>query len=563
MYGFNIIYDNNSLFPLEGNDFIEFKSLKTKLYVSFSCIYFDKFIKDKIFEENENYIFGVDGVILNLQNLKNSYGISDYFKLLTHLWEKKKKFFPNDLKGEFSGFVFDKKSENLFVFCNQTATKPLYYSKCNNSIIISSTISQIIKCKESLNLVNDLNIDAVYSLFTFGGMFEKETLVEGIERLHAGEFISINEDKFEVKSYHSFNDVNVLINEKNKAIDLLEETFSSALDLEYKKDLEYNYSHLATLSGGLDSRMNVMLALQKGYINDVFCFSQSKYLDELIAKQISKDLNLKYHFTALDCGDYFKNISENVCIGRGTFFYLSSAHLNYALNDIDLNDYGLIHTGQIGDAVLGGLISKKSQNFFSKIMSAKLKSKFKRDVSVLDKYSSEETFKLVNRIFNITNSGSFTIENHKTYLVSPFMDVDFITTCLSIAPELKRNANIYLEWIKKHHSEVSKYKWERTGFKPNHYWKTELSRYTNKIKSEYHKFFKQEHKLSMNPLDYWYRNNNSVSLFYSDYYKKNIKNINNPELRNDFELMFINGNVIEKSMVITVLDFINTHNISV
>lgn len=561
MYGFTIIHNDSTLFPLRGNEVIAYTTDKAKQNVSFSYTFFDKFKEDKIFKESEEYVIGVDGVILNLKQLKDSYAISDYFKLVSYLWLKYKKQFPNQLKGEFSGFIFDKKEEELFVFSNQTATKPQYYSDCGGSSIISSTISEIVTYRKSKGLATDLNKDAVYSMFTYGAMFEKETLVTQVERLHAGEFITIDENTMSVGAYQNFNDISILIDNKKQAIDLLEESFSFALNLEYQKDLEYNYKHLATLSGGLDSRMNVMLAYKQGYKNDVFCFSESGYLDESISREIAQKLDLKYEFIPLDGGNYFKNIAKNVKIGRGTTFYLGAAHLNDSLSKIELSDYGLLHTGLIGDAILGGFISNNPQEPSLKKMSTKFICKISNKSSVLKKYRSEETYKLKNRIFNLINIGAYTVENHQSYLVSPFMDVDFINNCLSIEPCLKENGKLYLEWINKHHSELSKFKWERTGFRPNHFWKTKLSRYTNKVKLEYYNILKKENRLSMNPVEFWYRNNAEVRLVYETFFDEKIKLIGDSELRKDFKTMF-DGNIIEKSMVITVLEFIHFNNIS-
>ncbi len=562
MFGFNIIYDNSISFPLGGDDFLSYMSEKKRKRISFSYPRFAKFNNDKMFKEDKDFIFGIDGVILNLNELKNSHGISDYFKLIKHLWHKRSYLLPNDFKGEFSGFIFDKNSEKLFVFCNQTATKPVYYSKCKKSFIISNDVSKIVDFKTKMGVDNDLNKDAVYSMFTFGAMFENETLVQGISRLNAGEYIVLNDLKLVINKYQDFNETPYSVFRKKQGIDLLENSFEHALKLEYHKDLEYGYDHIATLSGGLDSRMNVMLANNMGFKNDVFCFSQSNYLDEQISRELSKDLDLNYQFIPLDEGNYFKNIKDNVKIGRGTVFYLSAAHLNYSLEKINLGNYGLVHTGLIGDAILGGFISNKPKDYSLKKMSTKFNHKVKISHDSFKKYASEETLKLQNRIFNLINIGAFTVENHQSYLVSPFMDVDFINTCLSISPDFKKNGKLYFEWINKYHPELTKYKWERTGFKPTHFWKTNLSRYSNKIKLEYFRLLKKENRLSMTPVEFWYRNNEKIQLLYNSYFDECILLIDDSSLRKDFKEMF-EGNVFEKAIVITVLNFIKENNISV
>lgn len=562
MFGFSIIYNNSLDFLLDGYKHINYTTIKSKQIISFSFTFFERFSADKIFKQNEDYVVCIDGVILNLKSLKNRYGNSDYFNLIADLWNRKKHFFPNELKGEFSGFIFDKKSEELFVFCNQTATKPMYYSSCDNSIIVSNNISQIIAYRDNLKISNTLNKNGVYSMFTYGAMIENETLVEEVVRLHAGQYISNFENKITVNSYQNFNDVPYSIFKKEKAINLLEESFGIALELEYQKDLEYGYNHFATLSGGLDSRMNVMLANNSGYKNDVFCFSESGYLDEEISRNIANYLDLDYDFFALDGGEYFKDIEENVKIGRGTAFYIGAAHLNFSLSKIENKNYGLLHTGLIGDAILGGFISNKKAGFTLKTTSSRFIDKVDKTALSNNKFSSEETLKLKNRIFNMINIGAYTVESHETYLVSPFMDVDFINSCLSIDPELKKNGKLYLEWINKYHPEMTRFAWERTGFKPTHLWKTELSRYTNKLKLEYYRMLKKENRLSMNPIEFWYRNNAEVRLVYETFFDEKMKLIGDLELRKDFKEMF-DGNVFEKAMVITVLEFINFNNIKV
>ena len=353
---------------------------------------------------------------------------------------------------------------------------------------------------------------------------------------------------------------------EKEAIDNLEDAFQTALDLEYEKDLEYGYSHLATLSGGLDSRMNVMLANSKGYKNDLFCFSESDYLDERIAKKIARDLALKIETISLENGHYLHDLSENVHMYNGAVSYISSAHLNSALKKLELKKYGLIHTGQIGDGILGGFVTEvidKKSNYRSKKMSTRFLHKVNFDDKILNKYSSEEVYKLTNRVGNFTNCGSFAIANHQSYLASPFMDTDFIETCLSISPKLKLGSQIYINWIKKCHPDIAKYKWERTGFRPNANWKTEVSRYTNKLKKEYYKILDKEYKLSMNPLDYWYKNNKDLTFFYNSYYASGIRRIEDSKLKEDFDFMFREGTFFEKSVVISVLEFIKQHDIKI
>ena len=197
-------------------------------------------------------------------------------------------------------------------------------------------------------------------------------------------------------------------------------------------------------------------------------------------------------------------------------------------------------------------------------MSNKLENKINIDKLIISKYKNEEVYKLYQRVFNLTNNGSYVTENHKTYLTSPFLDSDFIDFSLSINPKLKIKQNIYLQWINKYHPETASFKWERTGFKPNKLWKTSFSKYTKKLIKEYYKLINQSEKFTMTPSDFWYKNNMQIKQFYNEYFKNNIGLIkNNNDLTKDLNLLFNQGNTTEKAMVLTVLEVVKKYNLKV
>jgi len=556
LYGFTIIYNNTKGFEIDVKQKILFTHPASTKSVSFFYKQSNKFKNDKLFDENENYIVGIDGVILNLNTIKNKYGISNYFDLISYLYQQNKHSFFEQFRGNFSGFIFDKNTEQLICFTDHNASGKLYYTQVENSTIISPVLYNITQFKELHELSSSLNIDAAYMLLTYGGMYENNTLINNAYKLHAGEYIQLDSSSFSVKNYYSYNDVDSVLTNGKKAIQQLDELFNTSIQLEYEKDLEYNYKHIATLSGGLDSRMNVMAAHQQGYKTHNFCFSQSNYDDQKIAQQISNDLNEKFSFISLDNAEYLTELEENMNVYDGLIFYLASAHYNFSLNKLDLTNTGLIHTGQIGDGVLGGFVSN---NYFSSIISHQLKNRLPNLNT--KKYSSEETFKLYNRVFNITIAGTYVSEHHHTYLVSPFLNPDFINMCLSLHPSLKKDSKIYIDWINQLHPEIAKYKWEKTGFKPNAMWKIKFSKFSKKIKNTYHKSTNQQYKTSMNPYDYWYNNNPSISHFFNTHFDMYILLVDNIQLKEDITHLFKHGNVIEKSMVITLLESIHKYQL--
>lgn len=548
MYGFTIIYNKSEHFSVKNGLEISFKNH------SFFYEQGSNFLNDKVFTETTDYIIGIDGVILNLSELLNSYAQKDLASFILSLHIQNSNL-VDLLNGDFSGFIFDKKTEELVCFTNQIGSQKLFYTQHNTSTIISHRFETVCNFKKD----NSLNISAAYDLLTYGGMMENKTLVEGVYRLIGGERLSIKNNILSITNYCDFNTTEPKIENSNKAIELLNSQFEKLIKLEYEKDVEYNYKHYATLSGGLDSRMNVMTANKLGYKTHNFCFSQSGYADHLIAEKISKDLNNPFTFISLDNAEYLTELEENLSIYDGLIFYLASAHFNFTLNHLNMKDGGLIHTGQIGDAILGGFVSLGKPNFFSSMMSDKLAHKL--DHVDTSKYASEETFKLYNRLFNVTIAGSYVASHHNTYLTSPFIDPTFIKLCLSLGTDLKKEGKIYINWINKLKPEIAKYKWEKTGFKPNAQWKNTLSKYTKKVKKSYYSATQQQHKSSMNPYDYWLNNNQEIASFFTNSFNIALNQIENKELKEDVVFLFNNGNTIEKSMVLTLLYSIKKLNL--
>ena len=66
--------------------------------------------------------------------------------------------------------------------------------------------------------------------------------------------------------------------------------------------------------------------------------------------------------------------------------------------------------------------------------------------------------------------------------------------------------------------------------------------------------FNRQSRDSMNPMDYWYRQDRDIQLYYKRYYEENISNyILTEQMRKDIQEMFETGNFLEMAMALTVL----------
>ena len=105
--------------------------------------------------------------------------------------------------------------------------------------------------------------------------------------------------------------------------------------------------------------MTVWVAHQMGYAEQLnTTFSQSNYLDESIAKQIATDLKHEWLFKALDHGNFLKNIDDIAKITGGGGGYGGLAHGKSMYDLMNFDSFGIVHTGQIGDAIIGTFYEK-------------------------------------------------------------------------------------------------------------------------------------------------------------------------------------------------------------
>lgn len=529
----------------------------------------NKFPEDTILGENENYIIVTDGVLLNLSEMLMKHNQKNCFELMVFLYERMGVEFTKSLRGDFSGIIYDKKNKTCFCFTNHTGSKRIFHYHQNDYLIVCTDLAKLSSLLHELKISIHLNQTAAYLLLTCGFMLEQHTLIENVKRLMPGSYLLYSDYKVKISNYFHLTNVVQTKDSRDEIIERMDELFSNAVKLEFEKDKAYGYKHAATLSGGLDSRMTVLIAHKLGYTDQLnYTFSQTGYLDEKIARKIANDHNHKFYFQPLDGGDYLKAIDETVMINDGLVSYSSAAHALFTIKKMNLETYGLIHTGMIGDAVIGSFLSAPdtvqptyTDGMFSKSLAHKVQ---KEITEIISCYPDEESYKFYSRAFLGAMTGNYAVDV-TTQAISPFLEPDFLSYCYSIPKAMKYKQRIYLEWIADKHPEFAKYPWEKTGVSPlkSNNWKkfTEIGYYQ---RMSLKLFDRINSKISsgMNPMDYWFSNNESLRNFIESYFIKHIELLNAyPELQNDSRLLFENGNSGEKFQVLTLLSAIQLHGI--
>ena len=529
----------------------------------------NKFYKDTVFEETDQYIVVLEGVILNKEVIERRYSNQNWGNLIWKLYLEIGETFYACFRGSFCGLLFDKHKKKWFIFNDQLSSQNLYYYFDLTCVIVSTQITDIYKVLKKNNIRYSLNVESSYMLLSYGYMLGNKTLCDKIVKLLPGSYLAFGSDlKVTVTEYYklpiSTIDYSSAITE-----DLIEELdlkFRQAVRRQFDKDIEYGKRHLVALSGGLDSRMTCWVAHEMGYKDQInYTFSQTNYLDEAIAKKISSDLKHEWIFKALDNGLFLKDIDEINSITGGNVLYYGLAHSNSFFRLIDFSNLGLIHSGQLGDVIVGSYLKsldEKMLKFPEGAYSSKLLSKIPLNDRIITSLEDLEYNMIYSRGLNGINNALVLIQKYSETM-SPFYDVDFFEFCLNIPINLRVGHKLYKQWIIRKYPAAAEYIWENTRLRITSRIQTiSLGGRQIPIKKVLPILFNKiglsniysKPAYSMNPLDYWYRTNEDLRRFQDTYFQENIACMSNSkELMDDCISLYQDGNAIEKNQILTLL----------
>jgi len=532
-----------------------------------------KFVKDKLFFDGAEIFMCTDGTILNAKDLCSKFNTHEYSALIEAMYREKGTTFVSELRGDFSGVIYNKSKGKIHIFTNHIGSKTLYYflDERDKILIYGSGLQAVLNIMRECGYETKLSELGAYFLLTFGYMLKDITLCSTVKKLPPGTILSFDPGSGSVSTerYYELKNTPYIEDTKENVLMEMDRRFEEAIKKEYDKDLEYGYRHVATLSGGLDSRMNVTKGKMLGY-EDILAitFSQSDYLDERIAKQIASDLGFDFLFFSLDNGNYLKNIGDPIIANDGQVFFAGAAHVLAMLRLLDWDSLGLLHTGQIGDLVLGSYLLRQKHSPVSDEMinkaaySTKLINRIPDSVfkELVQTYETDEMFAFYERCVNGVFNGYLVIQNYSEF-ASPFLYVDFLDYVMKINPEYRFDNALYNDWIENYAPIASKYPWEKTGVKINAGRITKIvSRIAKIVRRD---VFKDKTQISMNPTDYWYNTNPKLRERFETYFREHIQILDeHPNLQEDTSFLFKNGNTLEKTQALSVLAAVKLLNLN-
>lgn len=516
-----------------------------------------KFLDDKVFQQNDEYLIVIEGVIFNKLELIKKYKKNNFFETIIEMYKKSGEIFFNEFRGSFSGIFIDKKTNKQLIYTDHIGSKLVFYYKSEDSIIISSDLSLIIEGLKRNKLNYSLDLVGAYSMLTFGFMLDDFTLVSEIKKVFPGEYISIIHNELKRGKYHKFKRNELKNYNEKEIIDKLDELFKKATKYQVDKNKEYGYLNLAPLSAGYDTRMmNIQLREigEKEIYN--ITYSETDNNDEKVPKKLARYWKHHFLFKALDNGLSLFNIDRIMKRNMGVVYYAGGGQVYDSFSLLNFEKFGIVHTGMLGDGypTEAGKIKEYKNCFGNGMASEKLKNKLYLKINKNILEEDTEIFLTYTHGFNGMNMGQPLLLQEYTETYTPFQNVEWLEYYLSIPQNKRRNRYIQFEWLKKLYPKEAQY--PINGRKINERKIKILNK--EKTAKEILQYVLKKLKLSserkgMNPLEYWYKNNLDLKLYFENYYKENIVRIkNNLELKEDIELLY-KGNMLEKIQVLSLL----------
>lgn len=523
----------------------------------------DKFIDDKILVDDKQLFILLDGVIFNKLDLIKISEKCTWQEIVIYMYKQNGVEFIKQLRGSFNGVIIDKKRNRVYSFVDQLGERSVFYY-LKEEIIVTSSFGVLINFLQKEKKKYLVDKEAIKKFLYFGYMVDNSTYISEIKRLFPGDYIVYKENIFKEYEYYRFSNKEKLNLSNDEYIELIDRKFVRALKLQLDKDDEYGYEHLLDISGGLDARAVCFAAKKLGYKNITnICYSQMNAYEKNITEDLVRELGNDYLFKALDNASFIYSVDDIVKENYGLCYFAGITGGRDFLKTLNPKMYGIEHTGLLGDVYEGSFSMKaiyenphiEERYRISKLLNIDI------DMSFLENYSENEIFLFYTRGLLAGMSTHMIRQNYfETY--SPFADVDFLELMFAIPLDVRMNQQIYLRWLSEKYPEAIKIKYAKTMCKIDStnlkrkmrvLWNVLLLKIILPIQKKICYESEWNYKGTMNPMDYWYEKLPEIKEFVDGYYDENISLVQDTEIQKYLQILFEDGNMTEKELVMTVL----------
>jgi len=430
------------------------------------------------FKDNNLVVKINDTTIKNNQVfcVKNDFGKLSYQQINSQSFISKLK-----IKNPKIGFLFFiVKNDHILVIPDDWGRVPLFFHHSYSELFCSSSFKSVI---ENYNLEIDDN-EILKQLF-FGHSFLGKTIFKNTFVLPPYNKIFFYKSGTKLKN--NILEIKNIADSKKYSISKINEMISRVFNDYFKMKTNF----LLSISGGLDSRLLLAkyLELKQKKLN-CFTYGTKNDRDVIIAKKITKDLNLKHKIFNITPNNFIKNLKEYLLFCGGT-----SAITNSRAFDIykSFDSKNTIINGFGGDLTFGGgfhkrdLIENRSNKFFIDFLINKFsKIEFFEFINLFGLTRQKLKYIIKSEIRNVLkvvgDNGSLALKFDKILLLSkatfssywsvlfsaqkakvitPLFDPRLNNFFLSIDPRVRYKHSLYKKYFIEKYPKFSNYPWQK------------------------------------------------------------------------------------------------------
>ncbi len=364
----------------------------------------------------------------------------------------------------------------LYLITDITRTFPLFYTINDNKIIISDNTFYI-----KNRLKPKLNPFSCAEFLKCGYTSGSETILQGVYQVQAGEILTIDKEKGEIKKefYYDYTVTKKEIYSKNynKLKDDLLKIFDHIIDrvLYFAKE----NTIVIPLSGGYDSRLIAALLKKNGYEN-VICYTYGlpNSSEAIVARKVAKRLGYDWYFieqTDALVDPFYPDSDWFFEFYKYAFNHVSATHLQdffvfkYLHENKLLPKNSIIAPGHSGDFLAGSHLRKlplpkRKENVVSRILakhyilndSIKLNKKIIQKLrEYIENYPNETFPYSIDDNWNMKErQAKYIVNSNRTYEffgyrhIIPLWDIEIVEFFRKLPIKYKYNQILYNDVIR-------------------------------------------------------------------------------------------------------------------
>jgi len=305
-----------------------------------------------------NYVIVFNGEIYNFQEIKTRLHKKYHFKtnsdteVLLYCYIEYGIKCLDMFNGMFSFAIYDNKQKITYIVRDRLGIKPLYYFQNEDALIFSSEVKSIFAYYD---IEKKINLEAVYSYFSFRYPILNDTFFQNINVLAPAHFLKISQNKIEEIEYwnssYSFKEQSTDLGEQYY-ISKIREILNSSVKYRMISDVPVG----SFLSGGVDS--SIIAAIMNDYSDCpvktfTMGFDRDQYNEFNYAKMVADKFNMDYRELKVSSKDYFEVLNKLILYKDAPLSVPNEVPL-YLMSKELKKDITVVLSGEAADELFGG-----------------------------------------------------------------------------------------------------------------------------------------------------------------------------------------------------------------